>query len=787
MKMNWRVRSLLAMVLCATMVLTMLPCGIFVSNAVEPDAVELDWIDVQNDVSDGNVLEAEAATTDGTELMTYQSTKLKVSKKAFTLYAGQHQYFTITYDGSTSDSGLGFSYTTDAGLWNNCFYLYSLGVYNGKQDVQIQVKDTCKPGKYNLYLRPMVPSGVYAEPVTISLTIKAGINQIEMDQTAHIYKAAGKSASYQIKAIPKQKYISGYSSSTANFDYNILPASSLKWVVSNDIYGASTISGNTIKISQSGKLTIDKKSNITDFYVVVRPKDYSSNVHGAYMSVHVDEMFWPMTGATIVKNDYRIDVSKPVSDSRIRDSRLCVIDDEDELYDSDRFTYSSSNPNAISIDERGYIRVYQATGKPITLTATIQDGTNRKVSTKVTIAKTTTDVEKLKISGTAKAGDACKCSLPDLDQNTRVGSFSGMAGNCILELQANDLGGITDLSISKVTGGKDITAKMKKIINPNTIFNPDSKFYVLMTSGSVEITFKSGAKTQTYGYKSLDFKTEKIPFDSKKNKIKATTSISLMNNNDDQNVAIYIGLEHAGKKVCLNSAMDTALSSSSNYFTTYYLPYCGLYSATKVDSDGYARFEVNGVENLCNNASLVAMNYSGANKSIKAASSFKAQVTLLDDSGEKPLYAPRIITVKISPKSDKVDYNIKTTYDLTYQDGIILTWDVKECKIYTPITYSSTKTPTTKLYQVKEVKGELSADKENAGDLAKAVTIVYAMDNYQLAVSEETMKELQKNPANLGKKITGNMYLTYVLKTSSGALVEKTSKIKVSLMVPDKK
>ncbi|MGN0384834.1 MAG: hypothetical protein ACI4EX_03030 [Lachnospiraceae bacterium] len=860
---KWRVaRSLLAITLSAAVAFTAVPETSFVSNAAE--AYEVTAPDeepvVEAPVTDAPVVDApvvsggdvtepvtpeepvtdpttpadpvedpavpgepvveEPTVSDGDSTLDpelYQSKKLKITPKQTTVFTGQSDVLVaqIGYESTTSDDGLG--YEVSSITYEGQEYSYGLSYDNENPDaLYLTASVSTYPGKYEITLLPVVPDGIYAEPAKLAVNVVPSINRISLTCPEVVYKEPGKALSCQIQATTLD-----YRDGKPN------KPTALNWSVSvydEEAEAYVSYTGKDITVT-GGKLTIAGNLETGDgvyLKITARAVDYEGNSanNSCYVKVISEKL---SGGKAIIERNYiyQFKDKDTVSYKELNGTRLRVLTADssyepgdiisgEDMYDTKRFTYKSSSKDVL-IDSDGTISVLKVSGKPVTFTATSLDG-KYKTSITVTLKKKPLDISQTVITfqdGIHYYGSTSGSISPSTPDGTV--KYTGNQTQILL-LQIFDggygPGEIYDYSYT-IKGAKNVTSTYQKMEKDYQKYNGswsalfDSYIAIIPTSQVVEITVKSGKETKTYKLENTAFKTEK--YVALKGEPKLTTSYSLYDINDSQQIKLYVGKQNAGGTAKIYQDDATVYASYGNLQSYYRMGRNGSYT---VDKDGYITLSYSSVK-----AMVASFEADLKSLGLKFLKDYKYQIQVTDKDGKT--YAPYLFTLKFTKNTPKTDYRLQTSYKITKQRmGLNLEyadWENYDeddpgyhmsgyqdfYYYYQQLTYSGSKEPTDTI-QFVDFSVDLGKNLLDGSDLAQNLDICRDdYGNYYVAVYDGYAGELLyeanqkiiaegKDVTKYGKdaKVDGYVYITYNIITKEGYVIPKKDKVKVSVVIP---
>ncbi len=824
---RWKkIRSFLAITLCAAMIVTAVPDFKMVSHAAEEPVSTAEAIEEpimpgepvveEPAISGGDVVAPTVSDGDFvSEIELYQSRKLSVKVQNATIFTGQQNISVaqIGYEKTTSDEGYGYE-VTDIRLGSlDMQDMLSCDTSN-PEELKVSVKRNATPGKYTITLLPLVPAGIHAEPVTITLDVVASITNLILGYgTLIVYKTPDTAATFQVKPLHVQAY-------------NGLPAykpDALKWTVMYAPEGSYIpYEGKDITVSAAGKVTIGKEYDAYRYpqlRIVCQANDYDGNSASDFCDVVIYSSVLTLGTAVIIdSNKYCFRDGDDVTAASLNGKRLAVSLGSDltpgnsvngDIMDGREYTYKSSSKDVL-IDSNGYITVVSVSGKPVTLTATTLDGKTNKSIT-LNLKKKTFTMDELEIDVRTHFFSSGSLGTITKDTPGYTLEYAGTGNETIgLKFRTTEGTDIHDMTVS-VKGGKNITSGYFKSLESRQkivggTISIDSREYVVIipTAKVVEVTVKSGKESRVYKIVNKNYSVKKIT--PQKGEPRITTSAGVYKINDYQLIRIYVGKQNVGGKVYLGVDPVFYYTNYGNKMMYDNLFYRCMNSRVEyVDSDGYVTF---GISNFSDEySSLVAStNYY---KGVKLPNSMKFQMTVQNPDGS--FYAPASFTIKIMNGMPKTDYKLQTNYKITktripntfhhtlwtdtygYEDYYF----TDEFVYYQQLTYTGSKEPSDTM-EITGVEMELGKNLLNAADLAYSLCIGQdSYGSYYLAVCDDDAYSILcaanakvlaegKDVSKYGKdgKVDGTIYVSYRLTTKEGYKIDKTDKVKVSIVVP---
>lgn len=864
MKKWKRLNPLLALALCAALMVTAVPQSAFISNAAEAykvtasdeEAVLDSPVVSEGDapvvsegdaptVSDGDapvmdepgdapVIEdptledpamEEPAVSDGDFTLDpeeFQTKKLRIKPVKTTIYSGQSNVLAakVIYESSTTDEGKGFT-VTDISYQGQ--HLSSGIQWKSSEDNEsliLDVSQTAIPGKYTIHLIPNVPNGIHAEPATLTVNIVGRIDHISIDGPEMVHKVPGKASTFQLTPTVK--------SFSADKPYN---PRAFTWEVYYQISGEYVLyEGTDITISANGKVTLGKNlpSNLKQLYFKCIANDYPGTpVQSQLFYVYIDD-FSPKQGTPIITSvvdglTYYFCGNNAEVTAEALDGKYFSVTSYDNFnpgeriisYDGKCFTYKS-NSKDVTVDRSGKISVLNVSGRPVTLTATSLDGKLKKTIT-LKLKKHSFGLDDLKLDVTVGLDDQIKTQIDKNSPNYSC-TYSSIGNKPIfVDFTLGDKQDYLNMSVS-VTGGKNITSNYYKYKNAMVSAGYDSlnaferqRLVIIPTKAQVKITVKSGRNRRTYIIENSRFSDKKNVLSNKEPK--TATSASLYMLKDSQQIKIYLGTQHSGKKVYIQPDAEYVLANYGNVMTArIFLDYLG--ESREVDDDGYIKLNFLNIKYDMANLK----HQSSARKWIKIPNYFKFHLVLTGSFGEED-YTPIPFTIKVLNTEPKVNYKLKTKYNITQKDeGLEFNyyrwhnWDETNPEIesgyiwatntyishyYQELTYSNGQTLDDNI-DFESFEADLGKDLIAGSELVNHMDIgrkVYG--SYYLSMDDSAAFDLlsKKNADILasGKdvtkygrdaKISGYLYVTYNLTTPEWYHIQKKDKVQVSITIP---
>ena len=764
-------------------------------------------------VSDGNVPAVSAGDLNA-QIQEYQGKKLRIKTKQTTIFTGQNDVIAaqIGYEKTTKDEGYGYVVTDVRYSGLDASSVFNFDTSN-PEELKVSVSSYNAPtGKYVVTLLPVVPEGIYAQAVNLTINVVQSIFDIELTGPEKVYKESGKAASFQVSASLN------YGTSV----YKPYKPGAIKWSV--EYYDADEeafvpYEGKDITISSTGKVTLGKKLDTEKYSrlsITCQANDYEGNATKDSYEVEIISSI-SVTGTAVIAS---VSTCKFLNGSDVTAAALnykylrVVTDDNiapgsalnaDNTLKSTLFTYKSSSKD-VTIDSEGRICVLNVSGKPVTLTATALDGKTKK-SIKLNLKKAAYAMDDLKVNVSFMNDGSSATITKDTPDYTY--QYEGI-GNDAMQVTFW-INGDIDCLDHKVTikGGKDITSSYRKFLNnyakiEGEVISATEKqsLIIVPTSQVVEVTVKSGDESRT-------FKMVNTKFSNKKNTVgkgepKLTTGATLYKINDTQTIKIYAGKQNAKGTVTLGT--DAAFGFGSVGNAVSYQICSDIIRSAEIDDDGYATFTLSYVKERCAILDAQAKNVA------KIPASIKLRMTVADQDGNQ--YAPSTFTVKITNSAPKTDYKLRTSYKITKQQeqlklfyadwagedddkwGYEIGTDTHRYYYYQKLTYSGSKVPQDSIAFV-DFEVDLGKDLLSGSDLAKKLDICKDdAGNYYVAVNDrhahdilraanEKVLAAGRDVAKYGKdgKLEGNLYITYNITTKEGYVIQKTDKVKVSIVI----
>ena len=741
----------------------------------------------------------------------YQSKKLKITAKQTTIYTGQQNVLAalVGYEKTTSDEGLAYKVTgiTLNGLdMTDCVTCDT----SKSEELRLSVENYAVPGKYVITLLPVVPAGIHAEPATLTVNVVPGINRIDLEGPELVYKAAGKATSFQIKTSAK-----------AYSGINAYKPSALKWSVQyydNTAGGYIPYEGKNVTVSTTGKVTLGKDFDPVQYpklKIICQANDYEGNSTKQTCYVYITDSV-PTEGTAIIadgSNKCLFQNGDEVTAADLDDRYLVVTADDTittgttvSILDEFLYTYKSSSKD-VTIDRYGQISVLNVSGRPVTLTATTLDGKTKKSIT-LNLKKKTFAMDELVTYVQVGLVDGVGSTITkDTPGNTY--RYSGTGNDPImLAFSIDGNQDYLDLSVS-VKGGKNITSTYYKLMENvfkesgmNIPATEKQNFLIVPTAQVVEVTVKSGKESRVLKIENTNFSTTKNT--PQKGEPKITTSTGLYKINDTQTIKIYAGKQNAGGTLYLSPDTTFLFANYGNLITSIQL-FDNLLESKTIDENGYVTFTVTNIGNSMKSLETEAQGH----KWVKIPTSLKYQMTVKDKDGN--FYAPTAFTLKITNGAPKTDYKLKTSYKITKNqipntfyymmweegEGYLGGAETYDYVYYQQLTYTGSKEPSDTM-KVTGINVDLGKNLLTADRLPYNLDICYDEDGlYYLAVDDYYAYDLLyeanakiiaegKDVTKYGKdaKLDGNIYLSYKITTKEGYVIEKTDKVKVSIVIP---
>lgn len=700
------------------------------------------------------------------EILEYQTSKLKITKKTTTIYTGQTDVLVaeVGYAKTTSGNGIGYTYSFEGGYGAYAFSVDNSDPYK----VLVSLYSTIPEGTYYLILTPEVPANVKAESVKIAINVKASVDKVILDVPDTIYKQDGKAASFQSKVLLRHT-----------------TGKSVKAPVTYSVQAYADgfpVSGNAVTVSKSGKVTIAKNAQVSDITVYASACDYPGHIVSDSEVVTVSSKAMEMGDLSLFKNGYYWPANSADADLMNR-AYLTVHapGSESGWLDRDLFTYKSSNAKSVAIDENGFITVVNPSNKAVTLTATAKDGSKVSKSIKVIPAKKTVSANEI-IAEIVNFSMERK-TTDEADENNVI-AFDNATESVLMIRISSSYSDFVDASITNVKGAKNITSKylsfLKKMPMSEELGYLGNVMVISPTAKDVSFTIKAGNTSETYILRNVS-KVEKQKVENGEPKI--TTSATIYNMNEQQKIKFFVGKNYAGKNVEFIEDFNYMTASMSSYFV--YMAMMNVVSSSdmEIDEAGYATLTISNLKSM-QESMISSFKAEGMNG--KFPGSLKMKYVIKD--GSDILITPTTITFKFTKTPTTSDYKLKTSYTLERQLGATSVYSMEsgdDSHLFAELTYTGSKVPATKVV-FKELKGDLAADLLGANDLTQLVELCKdkdVADKTYIGLSDDTVMALNEAGKG-GATISGKLYLTYQMTTPAGVVITKTDTIKVSFKVP---
>lgn len=763
---------IIAMTLNIAMVLTGMPNMILMAKAAEKIAVELEESAVESietavteEVGTIDAVdEIDAILSDDAIIQEYQTTKLKVTKKTTSFYYGDENVLVaeINYDGSTREEGLGYTCTViEEPVETKIAGQLSFNT----SDPHKLVIDTvsCAPGKYIVRLTPKVPTGVKAEFVDLTLTVKSCITKIEMERIrSGIYKPGEKAVTVKMAQVTCYDAVG-----------NVVKNPKLTWYVAQDSEGKYPYDSKMISV-KNGTVTVAKEVDISIFsykglYIIAKANDKPGATTFAYESYGAYSETSPIKTVVVNVGDIRVKdgiITYQDYCKNKKNSRIIAFNTAGSIpMTNTNLQYTSSKPKEISVDNKGYITIHKVTGNPVKITVTAVDGSKQTIE--ITVKDTIESLNNLefKIQFLNKDDYGAQTFVTSEDMG-EVEIHNGR-NNWFALYTTQD---ISNLKITKVKGAKDITSKLsslkKKIGLSGYVswieLQKDPQFALLPTAEYIEVTFQHGKETKVVKFHNVSFaKTTNKSIESDK---KLDTSMTVYKVHGEQNIKFYVGKQNYGGLVTFLCPADY-VNNAGEYFTASALTRDGILGVRSfsIDKEGYVTIPFIDVDTMERAYKLYYGRQTTAANKLKV----KCCVILSVFNGEQ--YVPYDVTITLK-NPPKAKYSFGSKIAITaHQDKL------ENCASYSKV-YASKKNGEC-VTVTNTYAGKLNKELMAASALSSCITIKATEAGLVFAIPENQEAYLAESYGH-GKKVTEPIFVEYeVWNEALGITQTKTEKI----------
>lgn len=493
-----------------------------------PDSIEED---ISNDhlfyESDGSISEnivfstisgKEGKLNNVTTKVPRYETKLTLQKKKNRVFLGEKDVYIgdVVFSKNTTYVGVEKIYLYSApGVWDTDNLPMEVDVTpQGK--ITVNVKEDATPGIYVIAALPEADENMYAIPAYLQIEVARNIYHIDLKIPQTIYKPEGKKTGFKAGIT----YNEGYqylAPKTKKVTWTILDSKGVEITKEHLLYKIISV--------KNGKVSIHKNYTFTpgenNFTLCARAADYIGNEVKALASFEITREPLAMGETAIVKrlreNTYRqIDLhQKSLSANDLENSRIVVLkpgtEQKDILTEEDfmenRFTYQSSRPKEVTVDEKGNITVLKVV-KNVKFTVKADDGSGgSKVINKMAVTHSPIDnIGLLVKKEDYTTGSFEQISFPS--QYMESGTVSG----------ANELYGIKDTLlqvevVNQENGAKESFSNHKLKVKGGKIISKDGfgMYHISMTSDKLILTLTNlnNGDVKTYEYVNKSFSYNK--------------------------------------------------------------------------------------------------------------------------------------------------------------------------------------------------------------------------------------------------------------------------------------
>lgn len=493
-----------------------------------PDSIEED---ISNDhlfyESDGSISEnivfstisgKEGKLNNVTTKVPRYETKLTLQKKKNRVFLGEKDVYIgdVVFSKNTTYVGVENIYLYSApGVWDTDNLPMEVDVTpQGK--ITVNVKEDATPGIYVIAALPEADENMYAIPAYLQIEVARNIYHIDLKVPETVYKKEGKKAGFKAEII----YNEGYQylePKVKKVTWSILDSKGVEITKGHPLYKMVSVKNGTVSIHKQFTLTQEE----TSFTLCARAADYIGNEVKALASFEITREPLAMGETAIVKrlreNTYRqIDLhQKSLSANDLENSRIVVLkpgtEQKDILTEEDfmenRFTYQSSRPKEVTVDEKGNITVLKVV-KNVKFTVKADDGSGgSKVINKMAVTHSPIDnIGLLVKKEDYTTGSFEQISFPS--QYMESGTVSG----------ANELYGIKDTLlqvevVNQENGAKESFSNHKLKVKGGKIISKDGfgMYHISMTSDKLILTLTNlnNGDVKTYEYVNKSFSYNK--------------------------------------------------------------------------------------------------------------------------------------------------------------------------------------------------------------------------------------------------------------------------------------
>lgn len=372
----------------------------------------------EQDANGANAHISKTAEIKATTLKPAYETKLSIKKGASQVYTGQESVVigTPVFSKTTTYRTLKKEVDSETGDIKDKIYditehiseaeKLELSVVNG--NIVAKVGSSTAIGKHTIIAYADAPEGSKEASATFTVNVVRGIEDITLVPDGNfIFKQYNKAVSINVKTIYNASVGSELPEpKTKKVAYAIVDKDGNEFSSDHPLYGMITVKNGKVTVNKN--YVVSSNTAMNQFCVKVMAADYKDSSVCAYTSPIQIKTVSPELGeAVLVKESLqengKYEVlsrgNEAIKIEEFNTSRFVVVKKgeegkdvytSEELVDNSELAFSFSN-KTISIDADGTLNIEQ-TAKNITLTATTNDGSNKKISlSKLTLEFTETD------------------------------------------------------------------------------------------------------------------------------------------------------------------------------------------------------------------------------------------------------------------------------------------------------------------------------------------------------------------------------------------------------------
>lgn len=588
----------------------------------------------------------------------YYETKLKLKKGTTTVYTGQSNVVVATAQFGKNTTFTNITAKDKQGTSENG----GLDVIVDGNRIFVSAKPTNQTftGKHTIEVVAEAPASMVAAKATITVDVKAGIEDIEVKAPSTLYKAEKKAASLTATAWTKPTF-------GKKVTWSIVDVDGKAFDENDALYGMVTVKNGKVTVNKNYIVSENESDN--QFRVKAAAADFGTNtVYGLSDTVTITSEAVELGDVVIVQEDniglevcYNVIARSgdTISADQITDWNAWAVVLKKNVAEKDRYTadeiledgaveFTSSN-KAFSLNKDGYINAPSKTVKNVKITATATDGSKKKATLdKLTVGYT--PVEELGLQVLDSNWNELALDKTDVKFYDGTGNTKFIV--CVMEKCGEDcwdrLSGLTNYKLD---------VKGAKVVNKNA---QTGLYEIVATGETATITLTDKSKKGDEAVKVCTLKNNALST-NKAPKLKASGNLIAGDYYGAQTITYSLPTGKNAYDYKDKYAMVTVdrveAAKAANSWKYWYFENCG------ASLNGYMPVNENGTVDLyfsCEDYSIPAGSY-------KLWFSFG---TINEDGDFIADTKATAVTLKaVAPKTVKSSFKFTTSYKMSVKEG----------------------------------------------------------------------------------------------------------------------